>query len=180
MTGELSCVIYHPYCFCTNALKHKIFTTNHARTWCAAGDRQQFITDFRSGSENLVILDRAVDQVERFQVVHGLALWCLAQRTDLHFSSRSGLFASANDLLIRAGPIGRAGPQGWRYLVDNPPHIARPRGQRLNRQKSIIGARCLAKCVHGCVHGGFCRLCGIIKSGLKLSPGVRSARTLGR
>jgi hypothetical protein len=37
---------------------------------CAAGDRQKFIADFRSGPENLIILDRAVDQVQRSQVIH--------------------------------------------------------------------------------------------------------------
>jgi hypothetical protein len=37
---------------------------------CAAGNRQQFITDFRAGPGNLVILYRPMDQVERSQVVH--------------------------------------------------------------------------------------------------------------
>jgi len=37
---------------------------------CAAGNRQQFVTDFRAGPGNLVILYRPMDQVERSQVVH--------------------------------------------------------------------------------------------------------------
>jgi hypothetical protein len=38
---------------------------------CAAGNRQQFITDFRADTQSLIIFYGAIDQVKRSQVVHG-------------------------------------------------------------------------------------------------------------
>jgi len=56
---------------------------------CAAGERQQFIPDFRGDSERLIIFYRAIDQVERSQVIHRQG--SPDQLIDLHFSLERSL-----------------------------------------------------------------------------------------
>jgi hypothetical protein len=75
-----------------------------------AGHLQKLIAHVPIGTEGLVVADRSISDaklVKQVPFIHG---WppTNALRIDLQFSPVSGLFASANHLLIQAGPAGRA------------------------------------------------------------------------
>ena len=70
-----------------------------------AGHLQKLIAHVRIGTEGFVVADRSMSDaklVKQVPFIHG---WppTNALRIDLQFSPVSGLFASANDLLICAG-----------------------------------------------------------------------------
>jgi len=74
-----------------------------------AGHLQKLIAHVRIGTEGLVVADRSMSDaklVKQVPFIHG---WppTNALRIDLQFSPVSGLFASANDLLLQAYRVRR-------------------------------------------------------------------------